>query len=411
MISRAVLVLARRFLLSKQSDRFLSFIAWVSVLGVALGVLALTVVTSVINGFQGELTRVITGMNGDVILYSRGEPIANPHSVQQKIRKAVPEATEITWSFMAELMVSGPSGVAGAVLEGVELETVGRVTELPRRLVSGRLPEEKGELTLGFSLAERIGAKEGSEIRLILPFAGDAGAGEEGGSSGAPKVVTGKVVGTVKMGMHEYDSKFVFATIDTVREFVGQPGKVTSFRMKLAPGTDSRRASDRLADNFGYPFRAKDWSQMNRNLFYAIELEKAVIAIILTIIVIVAAFNVVSTLMMMIYDKTKEIAILKAMGFRPGQSFGLFCLIGAGIGTVGTAVGIGAGLGIGWVLQRTKLIDLPADIYYIGYLPVRVHWGEIGLIAGVSLGITLLAAVYPAYKVSSRSPLEGIRYD
>ncbi|OFZ22434.1 MAG: hypothetical protein A2X94_01250 [Bdellovibrionales bacterium GWB1_55_8] len=405
-----VALLARRFLLSKASDGFLSFIAWVSVAGVALGVLALTVVTSVINGFEGELTRVITGMNGDVILYSR-EPVGDSESVMSRIRELVP-TRGITPSFVAELMVSGPEGVAGAVLEGIDPATVSKVTAVGERIVSGKLPAAYGEIVLGSALADKIGASVGSELRLIIPFTGGNEAGFSGfDEAGVSNVVTGRVVGIVKMGMHEYDSKLVLATLAEVQRSLKQPGRVTSFKIRLAPRQESRMASDRLADAFGYPFRAKDWSQLNRNLFYAIRLEKVVIAIILTAIIIVAAFNVVSTLMMMIHDKTREIAILKAMGLRKGQSFRLFCLIGGGMGFVGTGVGVGLGLLINLVIDKTRLIDLPPEIYYIGFLPVVERWSEIGLIAVVAIVISLLAAIYPAWSVSRKSPLDGLRHE
>lgn len=398
--------LARRFLLSKSSDGFLSFIAWVSVVGVALGVLALTVVTSTINGFEGELTRVISGTNGDVILYTRGEPVAEPEQMENKIHQIVPEVQAITATFTTELMASGASGVAGAVLEGVDLHTLGDVTTIPKSLKAGRMPEAGGEVVLGDSLADRIGAREGSEIRLIVPFTEESEAG-----ASTPKAVKAKVVGVVHMGLYEYDSKFVYAPIDDVQQLMNQPGRVTTFKMKLKSGADSRSASDRLADQFGYPFRAKDWMQMNKNIFYAIRLEKAVIAIILTAIVIVAAFNVVSTLMMMIHDKSREIAILKAMGFRPGQGFRLFCLIGAGMGFVGTAFGVGLGLAVNWLIDRTHLIQLPPDIYYISFLPVVLRWREIALIAASAMLISFVATLFPAYKVSRRPPLEGLRYE
>ncbi len=401
----AVPVLARRFLLSNSSDQFLSFIAWVSVIGVALGVLALTVVTSVINGFENELTHVITGMNGDVILYSRRDPISDPEKIQIKIKKLIPETQAVTPSFIAELMVSGPTGVAGAVLEGIDGETVGQVTAIPDRLYKGRLPIAEGEVVLASVLADRLGAQEGSEIRLVFP-------GLEG--VGSPKVVQAKVVGLLRMGMYEYDSKYLFCTLAFLQKTLDQPNRVTSFKLRLPGGPqriDSRRVADRLTESFGPPFRAKDWSQLNKNLFYAIRLEKVVIAIILTIIIIVAAFNVVSTLMMMIHDKTKEIAILKAMGFRAIQSFTLFCLIGMGIGMIGTGVGVLGGLGVNWLLEKTHWIHLPADIYYIGFLPVIVRWREIGLIVGLALIITFSATLYPAIRVSTRSPLDGIRYE
>jgi lipoprotein-releasing system permease protein len=213
------------------------------------------------------------------------------------------------------------------------------------------------------------------------------------------------------MGMYDYDSKFVLSTLSSVQNFVDRPGQVTSFKLKLASRSSAREVSDRLADNFGYPFRSKDWGQLNKNLFYAIQLEKTVIAILLTAIILVAAFNTVSTLMMMIYDKNKEIAILKAMGLAPRQSFGLFCLIGMGIGVVGTVLGCSAGLGLNWILGTSQWIRLPADIYYIDYLPVIVRWSEVGLIAICALLISFGATLYPALSVSRRSPLEGLRYE
>ncbi|MCM2322275.1 MAG: FtsX-like permease family protein [Oligoflexia bacterium] len=414
----AVWLLARRFLLSRSSDGFLSFIAWVSVVGVALGVLALTVVTSVVNGFEGELTKIISGLNGDVILYSRNEAVSEPELIEQKIRRILPEATAVTRSFVTELMVAGPHGVGGAVLEGVELQTLGEVTVVPRRVTAGLLPERPNEVALGASLADRIGASVGSEIRLILPLAEETAKGGSKTSDrdlelrmAAPRSVKALVVGVVKMGMYEYDSKYVFGTLAGVQDFLGQPGKVTTFKLKLKSGADSRVASNRLTENFGYPFRSKDWAQLNKNLFYAIKLEKVVIAIILTVIVIVAAFNVVSTLMMMIHDKTKEIAILKAMGFRPGQSFRLFCLVGFGMGLVGTVVGMSLGLGVSWLLHQTRWINLPSEIYYIGYLPVVVRWSEVGLIGVIALVIAFVAAAYPGWKVARRSPLDGLRYE
>jgi lipoprotein-releasing system permease protein len=408
------LLLARRFLLSKSSEGFLSLISWVSVLGVTLGVVALVVVTSVINGFEGELVRVITGMYGDVVLYSRGEPLSDPSSVEKKIRQYAPATEQVTPSFVFDLMVSGKQGVAGAILEGVDFPSVGLVTQLKDRVVAGRLPVEPGEVALGTSLAERIGARgEEDEVRLVVPYVGE---GEEGNSgspaaSNSPKVIPVKVVGLIRMGMHEYDSKFVYASLPFVQEKLGFPGNVTSFKIRLRKGASSRQASDQLREGFGSPFQAKDWSQLNRNLFYAIQLEKAVISIILTVIVLVAAFNIVSTLMMMIHDKTKEIAILKAMGFSALTSFRLFVMMGLGIGVVGTAAGVGVGVGLNQILAKTHLIDLPADIYYIPFLPVVTRWPEVFVIALGAVAITGFATLYPSLQVSRRSPMEGIRHE
>jgi len=404
-----ILTLARRFLLSKASDGFLSLISWVSMAGVALGVCAIIVVTSVINGFEGELVRVITGMNGDVIFYSRGEPIQDAARIEQRIRVAAPEVQSVSSSFVSEMMVSGPAGVAGLVLEGSDLATLPAVSDLPQRLVSGRMPTGEGEVILGNALAQRIGAEVGQEVRLISPFLGDL---EEGTSTGGtPRVLVAQVVGLFKMGMHDYDSKFGIASLESVQKFLHQPERITSFKLRLQEGVSARGVSDRLSEQFGFPYRVKDWSQLNQNLFYAIQLEKAVISVILTVIILVAAFNVVSTLMMMIHDKSREIAILKAMGMSSIKSFSLFVWIGLGIGFAGTSMGSLAGLGISWFLDRTQLIQLPGDIYYISFLPVSFRWSEVMGIASGTMLICLLATLIPAFQVSRRPVLEGIRYE
>ncbi|MEK6704537.1 MAG: ABC transporter permease [Bdellovibrionota bacterium] len=408
----AIPLLARRFLLSRASDGFISFIAWVSVIGIALGVLALIVVTSVINGFEGELTRAITGVYGDVVLYSRGEPIADHATVEGKIRRTIPEIEALSASFVAELMVSGPGGVAGAVVEGVDTATFSSVMTVNKKIISGRMMEKENEITIGSALAERIGVSEGSEIQLIIPFTA-ASVDDLTELSGPPKAVSAKVVGIIKMGMHEYDSKFLFAPLNFVQEMAGYPGRITSFKMKLRAGSDSSAAAALLSDAFGYPFRAKDWSLLNKNLFYAIRLEKVVIGILLAVIVIVAAFNVVSTLMMMIHDKAKEISILKALGFGRSQNFLLFCLIGGGMGAIGVACGIVMGIALSWLISRMRIVDLPADIYYIyiSSLPVVIRWDEILFIALVAMIISFAATLYPAWKISRRAPLEGLRYE
>ncbi len=378
-------------------------------LGVALGVMALVVVTSVINGFEGELARVITSMNGDVIFYSRGEPIRDASAILSKIQRVVPETRSATASFIMELMASGPHSVAGAVLEGFDPATVSQVTELPKRVIQGQLPAQPAEVALGVAIAERIGARLGDEIRLIIPFG--ASTSNEADAQDAPKVFKARVSGLVRMGMHEYDSKFIFARLGDLQAFLGLPGRVTSFKLKLAPGASSEAASKRLGEHFGYPFRSKDWAQLNKNLFYAIQLEKAVIAVILAAIVLVASLNVVSTLMLMIHDKTREMTILRVMGLRSRQVYRLFSAIGGWMGIVGTALGIGLGFALAGLIHRTRWIRLPEDIYYIGFLPVVIRWQEIGMIAIFSILIALLASVYPSLHVARKPLLEGLRHE
>ncbi len=398
-------ILAKRFLLSKSSDGFLSFIAWVSVLGVALGVVALTLVINVINGFEGELKRIITGMNGDVLLYSRGHPIQHPDEVIAKIFQVTPHVEAITASLVTELMVAGPSSVTGAFLQGIQLNQFKKVTTLPQHLIAGRFPAENSltEITLGSVLAEKIGAEIGTDIRLVIPHSDLTHA--------VPHLQPVRVVGLIRMGLYEYDSKFIFMPLESVQKLLHQHHWITHLNMKLTPGSSSQSVANQLSEVFEYPFRAKDWSQFNQNLFYAIQLEKIVITILLTAIILVASFNVVSTLMMMIHDKTKEITILKVMGLRTPQVFRLFCWIGLGIGIVGILLGVLCGLGLSWLLEKTHWIVLPSDIYYIGFLPVMICWKELLVIAGFSFLITFFATLYPAWKIAHRPHSEGLRYE
>ena len=407
-------MIAWMILASKRSDGFLSQVAGISIFGVALGVMALIVVTSVINGFEGELGRVISGMNGDLLVYTRGEPLENGEEFASKLKKAAPEIQATTLSFVTELMIAGPSSVAGGILEGVDPPTVSAVTDVDKKLVEGRMPISPGEVAIPRVLADRIGVNLDGEVKLILPFAGvraETADASEPITDVAPRMEKAKVVGIFQIGFYDYDSKYVIATLEGVRGFVQYPGRVTTIRARLNAGASPRKIADRLSEQFGYPLRVKDWTQLNRNLFYAIELEKVVIAIILTTIVLVAAFNVVGTLMMMIHDKSKEIAILKAMGYRSGQAFRLFALAGLGIGSVGSIAGVGLGLLGCWLVTRLTFFKLPAEIYFISYLPVVIRPREVAALALLALLISLLATLYPAYKVARAAPSEGLRHE
>ena len=393
--------MARRIVSSRNSGPgFASFIAWVSVIGMALGVLSLVVVNGVVTGFLSELSAVVSSVNGDVIVYSRGNPVSSAKEMKEKIMEWSPEVVDLTPSFLTEVMVSGKSGVAGALFEGLDYETLSKVTTLQKKLTQGRWPENDQEVVLGASIASRLGATVGQPVRVIIPFLGE---------STQPLAVEAKVVGIVKLGMHQYDSKVAFANLSWVQKLLSSPGKITSFRLKLLPNTDGKRIAERLNEYLGYPFRARHWSDLNKNIFAAIKLEKAVISLILLAIIMVAAFNVISTLMMLIHDKTEDIAILKAMGMSPGQTFLLFTVLGAWIGGVGIVLGLGLGLGINELLSQFQWIKIPSEIYYLGYLPVMIDWKEVSLIGAVAFLLSVVATLFPAWRVARLEPLEGLR--
>lgn len=413
LISRLKLSLeiARRFLLSKSRGNFLSFITGISILGVCIGVLALLVVTSVVNGFENELTHVIAGTQGDVLLYTRASPIRDRLAFEKKIREFTPSLEAITPSFVSEVMFHGPDGVAGGALEGVDLATWRQVLTVADRLTAGsQLPSEPGDLLLGSALAEKLGVRLGDTIRVIIPFSSFED--EDEGGFGAPKVQDFKLVGTVHLGMHDYDSKYAYAPLDSVQALVfGEDHDfITTFRMKLKNPEKAQAVAKELRQHFGFPYKARDWSDLNKNLLYAIRLEKVVIGVLLTAIMIVAAFNVISALLMMVYEKEKEISILRVLGARKRDHFVLFAMIGSTLGLLGTLLGVVLGWVCSGILRNTRFIRLPAEVYHLEYLPVIIRWTEwcaIGLMAFI---ICFLATVGPAAKIARRSPVEGLRW-
>ncbi len=411
------LEVAIRFLASKSRGNSLSFITFVSILGVCVGVLALLLVTSVVNGFEHELTRVISGTQGDILFYTRSAPIRDRAELERKIREFTPHLQAITGSFVSEVMFNGPEGVAGGAIEGVELESWGEVISVADRLVpGGSMPTHDNEIVLGSALAERLGVKTHDSVRVILPF---SDADHEGGY-GAPRVRDFSVVGIVHLGMYDYDSKYAYAPLSSVQALVLNDSQsdessapknwITSFRIKLKDGVNAAQEAGELSQHFGFPYRVRDWSQLNKNLLYAITLEKAVISILLTIIMIVAAFNVVSALLMMVYEKEREIAILRVMGVRRADQFILFSWIGSFFGLMGTFAGIVVSLIGVFILGKTHLIQLPAEIYHLEYLPVVIRWTEWSAIALMAFVICFLATVGPALKIARRSPVDALKW-
>ena len=408
---------AIRFLTSKKADddsphtHFLSFVTLVSVIGVCIGVLALLVVTSVVNGFEKELTSIISGTQGDVIFYSRGTPIREREPLERKLKEFTPNLVSITGSFIGEVMFHGPNGVSGGIIEGFEPESWSSVTSVENHLEKGgAFPREEGQIAIGATLAEKLGVKVGDSLRVILTFTG----GEEEGY-GNPRVQDFLITGLLHLGMHDYDSKYAYALLPSVQELVlgdsqNHRNVITSFRLKLTDSRLAPEAASELSKHFGFPYRIKDWSQLNRNLLYAIQLEKGVISALLTAIMIVAAFNVISALLMMVYEKEKEITILRVLGMKMKDQFILFSWVGSFFGLIGTLTGVVLGVVCVFILRQTHLIQLPAEIYHLEYLPVVIRFTEWCAIALMAFVICFIATVFPAAKIARRSPVEGLKW-
>jgi lipoprotein-releasing system permease protein len=404
-----VSLVAKRFLTGKKRNTFLSFIALVSLFGVCLGVAALTVVMGVMEGFETQLQSIITGTHSHIVVYSSRQAIASPEELEERIQQIAPDQIEAMSPYIfSEVMLAKGARVVGSMIEGIEA-SVTKATEIERHLVKGDLPAlstmgETPTIILGSNLAESLGANIGDEVVVISPFFEKEGM--------RPRSRKFRVSGILSTGMYEYDSKYSMIQADEARDFFRVPaGSASAIKVKTKDPDRSKDVSGKLQKELGYPYRSRDWTELNRNLLYAVRLQKAVIFVILTAIIIVAAFNIMSTLMMMMSEKKKEMSILKAMGLSPRRSSEVFLRVGLLIGLSGAVAGIALGLLICLVLAKTRFVTLPADIYFISYLPVDVQFATLGLIAVCAVVVALLATVYPSYVVAKESPVEGLRYE
>jgi lipoprotein-releasing system permease protein len=394
-------------LLAPRADRgLLGLIGSVSVAGVFIGVLALAVVTSVINGFQDELERTIAGAQGEIIFSTRSTPIRDVGVLENKIRAEVSELNAITHSLTTEAMLSGPEGSSGAVLEGVDSASFRQVTQVEERLVEGQWLEGPNSVVLGRALAKKIGVRVGDAVQALLPQSG----GQDQSSTGAPLTATLLVGGIVHFGMHDYDSRYAYLRLEDLQDALDLPNQVTYLRLKLDPGSDIPRVAAELSNRFSYPYRVREWRQLNRNLLYAIETEKAVIAVLLTAILLVAAFNIISALFMLVYEREAEISMLRVLGMKRRDQFMLFSFIGSLIALAGISLGLLCATFVVWIMRKTHLVTLPAEVYRLEYLPIAIRGQEWILIALVALAVSAVATLGPALKAASKVPVEGLKW-
>lgn len=406
-----VSLVAKRFLTGKKRNAFLSFIALVSLFGVSLGVAALTVVMGVMEGFETQLQSIITGTHSHIVLYSQRQAISDPAELEARIREIGGSSIVAVSPYVfSEVMLAKGSRVIGSMIEGVDQKVV-QSTDIERHLVQGDLPEVSskgldlpGTILLGANLAESLGAKMGDEINVISPFFEKENL--------QPRARKFRVGGILSTGMYEYDSKYSMIHADEARDFFRlSSDSASAMKIKTSDASSSKQVVEKLSKDLGYPYRARDWTELNRNLLYAVKLQKAVIFIILTAIILVAAFNIMSTLMMMMSEKKKEMSILKAMGLSPRRSAEVFFRVGILIGLSGAVAGISLGLLLCLVLAKTRLVKLPADVYFISYLPVDVQPMTLALIAGCAVVVAIGATLYPSFRVAKESPVEGLRYE
>jgi lipoprotein-releasing system permease protein len=426
---RYELMVGLRYLRAKRSEAFISLITVISIVGVMIGVMTLNIVLAVMTGFEEDLRDRILGFNPHIVLVSYAGTIANPDEVVQKVKDTpgVAAAAPLVYS---QVMLSSGQSVSGVVVRGVPPDLEEAVIDLKAHLTSGSLaglgapfevPVEgtdndtdkdgRPDMTtltgviLGQELAKQLGLAVGDPVSVVSPLGTPSPVGP------IPKVKRFVLAGTFDSGMYDYDSGLLYMGLTDAQKFFGLGKAITGVEIRVTDLYGAEQVARRLEQTLGTPFRARDWMEVNRNLFLAFKLEKVVYFIVLTLIVLVAAFNIVATLIMVVMEKRKDIAILKSMGATDRSIARIFMLKGLIIGVVGTLLGVIGGYAGCWVLKRYQFVELPKDVFYVSTLPVRVYGENFATVALVSVVICLLATIYPARQAAGLAPVEVIRYE
>jgi lipoprotein-releasing system permease protein len=410
-----------RYLGARRKQAFISVITFISIAGVTLGVMAMMVVLAVMTGFGQDIKSKILGTNAHLRVMSRIGKMKGYEQVMAEIDRV--EGVEATAPFIySQVMLRHGAHVSGAVLRGIDPLRAGRVVDLEKNVTAAdlkgllRTNDSEGDIKanreppgmiLGKELARQLMAYPGDELHVVSPFGGSLT--PVGGR--IPHMKRFRIVGLFDSGMYDYDVSFAYISIKSAQQLLRLGGSVDGIEVKVEDIYGVEKVSKAVLDKIGTSYWTQDWMQMNKNFFSALKLEKAVMFIILVLIILVAAFNIISTLIMMVMDKTRDIAILKSMGASSKSIMKIFMLDGLVIGVVGTILGIGGGSILCFLLKRYEFVKLPSDVYYISRLPVRVEFLDVALIALSAMAISFLATLYPSYQASKLDPAAALRYE
>ena len=404
-----------RYTHSKRRTHFISFISMTSMLGIALGVTALITVLSVMNGFEQELRDRILGMASHATVTTYAGRLADWQNLSQTLEKQ-PSILAMAPYVQGESMLSQGKRVSGALIRGVLPGMEGGVSDVVSHIDGGDLTLlEAGEynIILGSELAIVLGVGVGDSVTVVSPQV------TIGPTGILPRLRRFKVVGIFEVGMFEYDRGVALVHIKDAARLFSLDDNVTGLRLKLEDIYAAPRLARELSAQLPGGYRVEDWTRQHANFFRAVKTEKRVMFIILTLIVAVAAFNIVSTLIMVVTDKRSDIAILRTLGASPGSIMKIFIIQGVVIGVLGTALGVAGGLGLALnvetivpAIERFFNVDfLDANVYYISEVPSELHWKDVWVMASVSMGLSLLATLYPAWRAARTHPAEALRYE
>jgi lipoprotein-releasing system permease protein len=406
-------MVAFRYLRARREERFISVIAVFSLLGIALGVATLIIVMAVMNGFRAELLGRILGFNGHINVYAAQGPLTDYGGLAQELKK-LPGVLSAQPLIEGQVMATSRGGAGGALVRGVAEDDLKAQTLIAQHIESGSLADFKDDSVLvGSRLAFSLGLKKGDQITLISPQGSTTAFGT------VPRIKSYTIAGTFNVGMYEFDNGVLFMPLATAQTFFNLGNAVSSLELKVADPDNVRSYDREIEQALGPKVRIFDWQQSNLSFFNAVEVERNVMFLILTLIIIVAAFNIVSSMIMLVKDKGRDIAILRTMGATRGMILRIFMLSGASVGIIGTIAGFILGVEFANHIEQIRQVvqsiigtDLfSAEIYFLTQIPAQVQTGDVVVVVGMAFALSFLATLYPSWRAARLDPVEALRYE
>jgi len=405
------LFVALRYLLARRKQAFISVISFISTLGVAVGVMALVVALALMTGLQQELRDRLIGSAAHIYVFKTGEGgIADIDAELARLRK-FPRVIGAAPAVHGKALVTSDRGEAFITIKGIDPALERQVTDLERSMTAGRVdalgntdPDRPDGIVIGKDLAASLGAYVGDVVTVMTPE------GTLNPFTGmGPRLRRLRVVGTFSLGLYEFDAGYGFVSLDVARRLLGKE-RVDFIQLRVDDMYAAPDIATGLEAQFGRQYVAQDWSDMNKPLFSALWLEKVAISITIGLIVMVAALNIIASLVLLVMEKSRDIAILKTMGASARSIMSIFMLQGLIIGLVGTSVGATGGYVLSWVLNRYKLIRIPVDVYQVSHVPFTVLADDFALVIAVAILICFVATLYPSRQASRLDPAQALRY-
>lgn len=404
--------IAFRYLGSKRKEGLISVIAWFSLVGIALGVATLIIVMSVMNGFRTELLTRILGLNGHITVYDRQAPIKDFSQLALRIGE-IPSVLYVTPQIQGQAMIMIDGKATGVLIRGLDPLIMQNKSLIKKNIVAGKLKEfgSGADIVIGKRLADRIGVAPGDKVLLISPTSSTTAFGT------MPRIKAFKVAAVFNVGMYEYDNTFAYMPLSQAQLFFKSGDAVNALEVEIKNPAKVGELREKLEKILSGNRYALDWKQRNSSFFNALKVERNVMFLILTLIILVAAFNIISSMIMLVYDKTSSIAILRTMGASRAAITRIFFLSGSIVGFVGTAAGLVLGVvfclnieSIRRLMESFSGTELfSAEIYFLSKLPAEIAWIEVAYVVAMALFLTFIASIYPAWRASRTEPAEVLR--